>query len=399
MRYTRLVLICLFLFITVLAPARVSAQERLGEVKVDYTFGQELTFELTLRNSVEATSVQFYVQVEGDNNTRSAQAQLDDSGKYVAVFDLTEAPMRAFSDLTYWFEIVDEAGETRDQYSEVIYYEDNRFEWDERQDAPFRIHWYESGDDFAQGIIDVAQQGLEKVQGLLPLAAPAEIDIYAYANAQDMRDSIYLSTRNWVGAHADPDLGVMVVSLPSGPEQRLEMERQIPHELMHIMLYEQIGAAYADLPTWLIEGLASLSELYPNPDYIILLNGAYERESLIDMASLCNNFPRDASVAYLAYAESASFTRYLYRQFGSTGLDALVATYTTGVDCERGVELAYGSSLSQLERQWREDTFGEDPYATAAINLGPWIVILALALGIPLALSFFTARRKPLESR
>ena len=163
------------------------------------------------------------------------------------------------------------------------------------------------------------------------------MDIYAYASAKDMQEILQSIKKNWIGAHADPDLGVMVLSLPEGPEQRLEMERQIPHELMHILLYKMVGAGYVNLPAWLSEGLASVAELYPNPDYLVLLENAHNKGNLPSIISLCQSFPRDASGAFLAYAQSASFTRYLHQRFGSSGMERLVRQYADGLDCERGI--------------------------------------------------------------
>jgi hypothetical protein len=187
----------------------------------------------------------------------------------------------------------------------------------------------------------------------------------------------------------------MVVSLPKGPEQRLEMERQIPHELMHIMLYQKVGPSYVNLPAWFNEGLSSIAELYPNPDYQVLLESAYEKGTLLPISSLCTSFPRDAAGAYLAYAESASFTRYLHEQYGSLPIDQLVRQYATGLDCERGIEVALGSSISQLERDWRRETLGEDPWLTALTNLAPWLLLLLAILAVPIVLVIVTLRSKP----
>jgi len=67
---------------------------------------------------------------------------------------------------------------------------------------------------------------MEKIQTIIPVPTPEKVRIYAYDNPLDLRETLHGSGRNWAGAHTDPDLGVMVVSLPEGPEQRLEMERR-----------------------------------------------------------------------------------------------------------------------------------------------------------------------------
>ena len=108
-----------------------------------------------------------------------------------------------------------------------------------------------------------------------------------------------------MAGHADPDLGVMVVSVPDGPTQRIEMERQIPHELMHVLLYQLIGNKY-QLPTWFNEGLATISELYPDPDYYTYLMRAKANDSLIPLTNLCASFPLGVEPTWLTPRQALS---------------------------------------------------------------------------------------------
>ena len=153
-----------------------------------------------------------------------------------------------------------------------------------------------------------------------------------------MQDALPNAEQNWIAGHADPDQGVILVALPPGAERHLEMERQIPHELMHIALNYTDAHAYSNLPAWFNEGLASLAELYPNPEYQALIESAYDSGELFPLASLCQTFPNESQDALLAYAQSASFTKFLYDQYGNPGFNRLIAAFASGMNCERGVE-------------------------------------------------------------
>lgn len=172
------------------------------------------------------------------------------------------------------------------------------------------------------------------------------------------------------------------------------MERQIPHELMHILLYKTLGTDYNNLPAWLNEGLASIAELYPNPDYMTLLDSAQKKGNLLSIQSLCLSFPKDASSAFLAYAEATSFTRYLLQTYGSAGLISLLDTYRKTRGCDQGVEIAFNQSLFQLENQWRQSEFGEVILTNAADNIIPWLLLLGLVLAVPVVLSLVGIGRK-----
>jgi hypothetical protein len=123
------------------------------------------------------------------------------------------------------------------------------------------------------------------------------------------------------------------------------------------------------------------------------LKEAYEEKQLLPIASLCQSFPQDTPRVLLAYAETASFTRYLYNQYGTPGLESLISSYADGLDCERGAKQALGSTLSQLETQWRREVFNQDPFISAVENLLPWVLVLLLIIGLPLVFSLLGSRK------
>jgi hypothetical protein len=185
----------------------------------------------------------------------------------------------------------------------------------------------------------------------------------------------------------------MVVIEP-GTQQKIIMEQRIPHELMHVMMSRAVGAGYEMIPAWLREGMATLAEIYPNPDYDRVLGDAANSGDLIPLQDLCGSFPADTGQAFLAYAESRSFTNYLYETYGSSGLLKLASSYTDGVDCERGAELALGMSLSNLESRWRASALGQRAWMPAIQNMAPYLVLLCLVLIVPLIGMVNSARKK-----
>jgi hypothetical protein len=205
---------------------------------------------------------------------------------------------------------------------------------------------------------------------------------YIYASAAEMQDTLLIGDQaaDQIAGHANSILGVIVVSIPPGPSQTLEIKRQIPHELSHVLLFRKLGNGYANLPQWLNEGLASTAELFPNPDYPILLDRAYDREVLLPIAQLCDRFPSDAANFQLAYAQAASFTWYLQGMYGNETMEALLAAYADGLDCQHGVSKIFDVTLTQLERDWRQNEFQENPFLAVLSESAPWLVLLAAIL-------------------
>ncbi len=379
-------------------PQKVYARGEISDPVTDYLFGQQINFHASLETDQTLSDAVIYIQLEGINQPRPVQANFTPLDANIYRLDysypLQNQPLRAFSKINYRFSARFASGQALDGPEWTFYYVDNRFNWQNLSETPFLVHWYEGDLSFAQMVLDDAQNGLLKIQSLLNLPAPSQIDLYIYADPAAMQDTLTFTDNNWVAGHADPDLSVVVVALPFGPDQGLLTEQRVPHELMHILLYHKTGFGYSKLPTWLNEGLASAAELYPNPDYQILLENAYEKHSLLPMLSLCQSFPRDAANTLLAYAQSASFTNYLYRSYGATSLQILVDNYANGVDCDRGAQLALNQSLTQLENQWRREIFGEKNLSNVLLPLLPWLIVSVGVLIIPISLALVQLRRR-----
>jgi hypothetical protein len=374
---------------------QAGAPGQVVDLQAEYTFGGEIAFQGRVLSQEPPLQARAILRFEGQPGEVELQAGVDPQGVVRAVYDLGERPVRVFSNINYRFQVTLANGETLSSPEASLYYEDNRFQWQQQVEEPFEVYWYNGDEAFSREVLAAARAGLARAQELLPLASPERVKIYVYEDPQAMQAALLLSGQSWVAGHAHAELHAMLVSLPQGPERRLEMERQVPHELMHLLLYQADPAGYGLLPAWFNEGLASIAELSPNPDYQILLENAYGKGTLLPLASLCQVFPRDAGGALLAYAQAASFMQYLYNRFGVSGLEQLHAQYAGGAGCEGGLEQALGSSLAIQENGWRQQAFAENLWLSALRGLLPWLALLAVVSGGPLVLAIRALRRRP----
>jgi hypothetical protein len=172
----------------------------------------------------------------------------------------------------------------------------------------------------------------------------------------------------------------------------IALERDLPHELTHLLLYDRMNEGYNNLPAWLGEGLATLQEQQPNPAYRFELDTAHSSNALLSIESLCATFPMTESDALLAYAQSTSFTQYLLDIYGTGGIHRLLDAYQEGASCKGGVQRVYQRSLEQLENEWK---LYHLPGASGLDRLQavlPWGLILLLIV-ILLLVGLFTRRK------
>jgi hypothetical protein len=291
--------------------------------------------------------------------------------------------IKPFAQVFFWYQLTLRSGEAFESAHYYFTYDDDRFPWQVLEAYNLRVHWYAGEAAFGQHALDAAYLGLQTIQDLLPNSLDRPVDIFVYASAADVQNTLGLGGYSWVAGHASPELDVVLVSIAPGDDQAAEMLRQIPHELAHVLLYRMTGPSYASLPYWLNEGIASQAELIANGDYDLIVKGAAESRALKAIEELCGPFPADASGAILAYAESASFTRFLQRTYGAAGVQRLIQAYAGGRGCDEGAVSALGASVGQLDDQWRQSSLGIDLAGTAVGNLLPYLVILAFVLIVP----------------
>jgi len=364
---------------------RAQSSFEFKNVQVINQFGEWIEFKAKLDVQPPQTISKAYLFIQPEKqNILLEEVNYTDTGEIDFRYDLTQANIRPFSHLDYWFRIYLSNGQEVISSKFSYTYTDNRFNWQQMETPSFQVGWYQGDLEFGQMIMNVAQNGLQSAQTYIPANPEKPIRIFVYSSASDLQTAIQLSGDSWVAGHASPDLGIILVSIPPGPEARLEMERQIPHELMHILQYSLMGESYSQMPVWLLEGLASLAEMYPNPEYQRSLKTAVETETLFGIASLCSSFPPESSGTFLAYAESASFVRFLHQKFGTSGIYGLINAYKDGVGCEEGFEIAFNAPLSQLEHRWQQEALGVDAEWLVLENLSPYLLLLLLITIVPM---------------
>lgn len=390
------ILACLVLssLLPILYPFEQSPPIRLQGANVTYQYGEQAVITVNIQSSESISEVYLLYQDPGSDTLMQKMALPDSLGISRTVLDLHSIRLRPFAPVTYWFKVTPVQGEMFTSNPYQFYYLDNRLKWKSLEVSGFIINWVSGDFEFGQAVVNETQKGLKAIQELLPDAGPVKpVVIYVYPSSQDLQNALELNGLAWVAGHSSPDLGIILVSIPVGSEQGLEMERQIPHELTHVLLYQVTGSGYKNLPVWLSEGLASLAELYPNADYPRSLEQAKKNQAILPMAGLCQSFPQDASSAFLAYAQSASFVNFIRQTYGSSGLYNLVMQYKDGKGCSEGVAATFNLPLDRLDYNWRQQILKVNLDRLAFQNILPYLLLIAVIL-IGLILPVFLVRRK-----
>lgn len=345
---------------------------------VEYQFGKDLVIVGKVISETALERADLILEAPG-RPTFTGAANITSEGEVSFVYNLAERPLPAFSTISYHFRLVFTSGEEFTTGTFTLLYLDNRMDWQELKSDVFTVYWYQGDIPLAREVVDAAQKGRSKILELLQQPVDdREIDIFVYASEEDLQATLAMSGQSWVTGHANPALGSAVVSLPPGADQSLKLQRQVPHEISHIVLYRFMGSEYQYLPRWVNEGIASQMEFFPNPEQEAVLDKAQQEGKLIPFSQLCQSMPTDNEQVVIAYAQVDSFLEFIQDEYGVTGIQAMISAYDQGVGCERGVEIALDTSLPALEREWKKTTFSSQKFSDLKYLFMPWLLIVIL---------------------
>jgi hypothetical protein len=272
----------------------------------------------------------------------------------------------------------------------MLYYADNRYDWqflqDEGRGVSWEVYWVQGDVVFGQTALNVATQAFDEIYRELRAPVPGVVRIYIYPSEEDLRSALNLAGYEWAGGQARPELGAILTGIPDTLAAPSAMERLIPHELSHLLVYEASGRIVGRVPPWLNEGLSSIHERRPDPDREALLEQALAQDRLFPLEALCAPFPMDEGAARLAYAQSASVVHYLREEYGSQVIRDLLAAYADNASCEAGVNRALGKSLKGLNLAWLGHMTRQGEIVVALNESGVWLAfwLLTALLVLPL---------------
>jgi hypothetical protein len=371
----------------------------ISEVNIEYGSNIQLLATLVSGEPPERATV--FVRPASEEDTLVIQASIHpqlEGYMLDANLSMRPPPFNPFELLTIWWQVDFAQGISWESSTNSVRYEDNRFPWKLRTDNQIFVHWVDGEASRGEELFNLTTRSIANINTSLGLLTPGNIAIYIYPSVGDLRSGLQIGGAPWVEGRTLPELGVILIAAPDEPEALITLERDIPHELTHLLLYERMKERYNDLPAWLNEGLATLQETQTNPVYRFELEAAIEADALLTMESLCAAFPIGDQDALLAYAQSASFTRYLLDVYGMGGILELLDAYQEGATCTGAVQRIYQRSLTQLESEWRTLHLQAPSTWQRLLPILPWGLFLLLVL-LLLLIGFSAKNRRPDSNR
>lgn len=404
-------LIPLWLLILLLTstPERVLAQDAAGiqaEQSASFVYGESLTFEVRATAPGTLQSARLTVRVANRESIFSEAVSIQPGTTISAFHTMTVEALRLppVARISYFWDFQDANSNLYRSDEQMLLYEDTYVSWRWERVSQGRITVNTDGRDqiASSTAVEIATGALAKQSQSLGFTIQDDILIYVYPDLAQMASSLRMhdqKVQDWVAAYAIPDQHTILVSATAGPEMVPNLQRDLPHEISHLVVYDLAGKSAPKVPGWLNEGLALATLPEPDPSLKDVLDEAVRDGVLLSLETLCaSDFsrmpPHDAA---LAYAQSDSMVRYITNRYGMSQIQALISGYADGLSCSGAVERALGIPLATLETQWHGElsrTVTSNP--RQEVSLAPWII--AWVVSLILALLFISPQpRSPEE--
>lgn len=319
-------------------------------------FPNSITFHLTITSPAQVTSLTLeYGDQEQTCGQVYAQAYPQITpGKTVTAdwtWDMRQSGSLPPGAQIWWrWRYMDANGQETVTDQKTVTWLDSTHDWQTLTAGDIRLHWYQNSQSFAQDLLNTADNGLSRIESDAGLSTDQPIDLYIYADTQDMKDAI-LYEPSWTGGEAFPEHNIVIIGI--GPSDLTWGRGAVVHELTHVLVGHLTFTCLGGVPTWLNEGLAVYSEGQLDSGSQTQLDDAIKNDSLLSVRSLSGAFSEVADKANLSYSESYSLVKFLLEKYGRDKMTSLLLALRDGNTPDEALSTVYGFNVDGLEDAWR----------------------------------------------
>jgi hypothetical protein len=347
------------LVLSLALPPAVVAQASIQvlDQKVDAVFRDHITFSVSLQSTSPVTGVRLLYKVTGFPATSRGEATFQPGTQLEASFNLdqTKDYLPPGSELSYYWQITNQGGDTLKTTPQTYVYTDNRHPWQKLSNGRLTLYWYLGEDALGRALFDQANKTLDQIENETGVQVTDPAQIFIYGSHNDLMDAIAVGNTEWTGGQTFPEQRIVVIGV--SPDQLEFGLIAVPHELTHLVIHHATHNPYNDLPRWLDEGLAVYmsGELdAPWRGYRQLVASLVQQNQLMTLQTLSSSFPADPNQALQAYAQSATVVEFLIKHYGKQAMANLLAAFAEGNTYDDALKQALGVDTWGLDNAWRQ---------------------------------------------
>ena len=330
--------------------AAQSPQVQDTAIRID-DFPNSVSFTALVSEGEQATEAVFFYTIlpEGALTRQPAEIQRGDVTRVSAVVETlgadTYIPVGA--DLEWYWELTSSDGSVQATAPQLWRYEDPRYEWRELTRGDVVVRYYDS-ESVAAALADEGVDAVEEMAALLGIEVDFPLKVYVWRSEEDAQGVQRVRSEGF-----DEQVITGGVRVLADLVHIYEPDAWvIRHELTHVLTKIAGESAFGDLPSWLDEGVATISE----GDWLRRRGGALQRaidnDTVLPVRGMVSNSNIPGQVD-IFYGQSAAIVTFLIDSYGADQFAALFAEMKSGSTIESALQRVYGFGRDGLDDAWR----------------------------------------------
>ena len=265
------------------------------------------------------------------------------------------------ANITWHWEIEDEAGNTISTDEKLYVHEDTRFEFETPTRDNVTLYYYSGSEAQAEAVLAAASETMTTLGALLQTDVPFPVKVYLYETSQEMQPAIAPGGTG----RGVTILGEVVYSdtaMVSADVSTLDITR---HEIAHIVTREATEGPFG-IPDWMNEGISVFSQERGLSGHDAALEAAINSDNVLTMPELNSSAAGGTGgTVGLYYGQAGSIITYLVETYGDQQFADLMRTFKEGSTADNAFESVYGFDQLGLENEWRASV-GLEPRTASA---------------------------------
>jgi hypothetical protein len=326
---------------------------RSQEVRNDFPNG--IIFKLDFESEEPVKEVRFRYAIAPDGSQAYAVPECTGVTSVQCTFDLKSTVDNFLIpgvEITYFWEIKDQAGRTVETEPGRYMYEDDRFQWKSLSEGGLTVWFYAGSEGDVRNLLSVGRETLERMGSLLGAEVDFPVKVFLYESAEDMAPVVLAGQLS--PQSGSITLGEVVVSDTAVVADDAFALDILRHELSHIVMRRAVKGPFGGVPAWLEEGVAVYGQSQPLADMTSALEAAIKSNRVFSIRSLSSASvgESDGNVG-LFYGQSYSVVRFLIDEYGEAEFRDLLAAFREGNRTDDALMQVYGFDQDGLENAWR----------------------------------------------
>jgi hypothetical protein len=354
----------------VIAADAVAAFDGFGTLEADSTYGQNITFDVSLDGGAPdklelllrtpGSDAAFVVPV--DATGPRASYVWNTAVDYVTPNTLVTYQWRAFDgdEVT----VSDEA---------TIRYDDDRpgLDWQSRQLGEATVHWY--GDAEAQAVRfgELTALGVERGEERLGTTLAGPVDVFVYASRDAFFGALGPGAREWTGAAAFSEIRTIFMWNSAEAGSQAYLETAMVHEVTHIVFHDATDNPFHEPARWLNEGIATWSEAGDAGGDRAIVENEASGGGLFAFDAITEQFPIGERGGRLSYAQGTTMVDLIVDTYGPEALARITAAYRDGASDAEALEAGTGVPADELYADYYSSVGVEGPTPIAPKAIAP----------------------------